>query len=86
MMVPVRYPTRAGEPYRPSNGTEGEMFMADWCDLCAKEAGPNRCEILTATFCHQVNDPEYPRDKWVYGDDGRPTCRSYETRRKNARR
>ena len=24
----------AGKPYRPSNGTEGEMFQAAWCAQC----------------------------------------------------
>jgi len=22
-------------PYRPSNGTEGDIFMAQWCERCA---------------------------------------------------
>lgn len=42
-------------PYRPSNGTEGEIFMGKWCASCAldcygkgyleNEGEPN-CEIL----------------------------------------
>lgn len=56
-------------PYRPPNGTEGEMFMSRWCYQCVREAGnvdggPDGCEILTATLIYDVGDPGYPRE-WV---------------------
>ena len=74
-MSPVCYPQRAGEPYRPSNGTEGEIFMADWCDVCSKHKD---CPILTATLCYEVSEPEYPRDFWVYDAGGRPKCKAFQ--------
>lgn len=60
-------------PYRPSNGTEGELFCEEWCYLCIHEV---ECEILTRTFIHDINDPEYPKE-WIQDDDG-PQCTAFE--------
>jgi hypothetical protein len=65
----------AGRRWRPSNGTEGELFRAAFCDRC--EHGRIRCTIEGATFAHQVNDPEYPNE-WQFGADGQPTCTAFE--------
>ncbi len=53
--------------YRPSNGTEGEIFMGQWCSRCIKESG---CSIILGVLCgkHQK--------QWVMGDDG-PLCTSF---------
>lgn len=32
-----RFPKRAGEKYRPANGTEGEIFMETYCYRCAND-------------------------------------------------
>lgn len=66
---------RAGQKYRPSNGTEGDCFFAAWCWKCARDnqEEDERCEILGRTFDHNVEDPEYPSE-WQYGKDGQPTC------------
>jgi len=33
-----KFPTKmAGKPYRPSNGSEGEMFQAQWCYRCERD-------------------------------------------------
>ena len=59
------------KPYRPSNGTEGTMFEARFCDRCKREArfrrtgdGADGCRIATAVFIYDVDDPKYPKE-WV---------------------
>lgn len=34
----------AGQKYRPSNGTDGEMFQAMWCDKCRLEPDQDQRE------------------------------------------
>lgn len=70
------------KPYRPSNGTEGMMFMAKFCDRCQKEAAyrrnPNRtdgCSILCASMCYEVEDSGYPKE-WIEDDQG-PRCTAF---------
>jgi hypothetical protein len=50
------------EPYRPSNGTEGQIFMEAWCDLCKRdqehqESGgvAEGCPIIANTFVYEPN-------------------------------
>ena len=69
---------RAGEKYRPSNGTEGEIFRTWFCDRCTKDANED-CRILDETFLYDVDDPEYPSE-WQYGEDGQPKCTAFEER------
>jgi len=54
--------------YLPSNGTEGEGFMEDFCYKCSKE---KRCPILlkTMTVGHVP--------QWIYVDD-EPTCTAFK--------
>lgn len=70
------------QKYRPSNGTEGDYFIAEHCAQCRHEKflhtqdhADMKCEILSRTMLHGVTDPEYPRE-WVYIDD-KPTCTSF---------
>jgi len=57
--------------YRPSNGSEGEMFREVWCWRCKKEQAhlsdpeTNGCDILTRTLFVSVADSRYPKE-WVY--------------------
>lgn len=51
------------EPYRPSNGTDGEGFMGAWCERCARDVGHN-CSILARALAFDLEDPEYPKE-WV---------------------
>ena len=71
------------EPYRPSNGTEGEYFMSEYCYRCQHDVpyqeNPDAgggCEILMRTMAYGIKDPEYPGDTWVYFN-GRPTCLAF---------
>ena len=76
-MSPYEIPACAGQPYRPSNGSEGEMFMAAFCDRCKLNADElDGCNILSDSFCYDVGDPEYPKE-WTHDGRGRPTCTAF---------
>lgn len=73
----------AGKSYRPSNGTEGEIFQSLWCAKCAFEKAYRDsdgdqpgCEILTATMIYGVDSPGYP-EHWIYDGDGQPKCTAF---------
>jgi hypothetical protein len=65
--------------YRPSNGSEGEGFMDDFCNQCIHDnpdpESSNKCEILTATMCFYPSDKEYPME-WIKTADG-PKCTKF---------
>ena len=67
------------KPYRPGNGTEGDIFYSEWCALCHHDLN-DRCEILTRTFIYDLRDPEYPTE-WVTRK-GHPTCTAFADRGK----
>lgn len=62
------------EKYRPSNGTEGEGFISAWCCKCERDINDD-CPIVAATFCYDVDDPEYPKE-WVRDKSG-PRCSAF---------
>jgi hypothetical protein len=69
--------------YRPSNGTEGEIFMLGWCARCAvdrrsREDGGWGCAIATMTMAVGIDDPEYPVEWRQDGPQG-PRCTAWET-------
>lgn len=69
--------------YQPSNGTDGEMFMAEFCYRCKKDAAAGACDgegcnILIRTMINGVTDPDYPTE-WVQADDGtNQRCTAFE--------
>lgn len=74
------------EPYQPSNGTEGECFIAKWCEHCEKErrwrasegdGSVSGCDILGRTMAFSIGDPGYP-EEWQYVD-GKPACTAFES-------
>lgn len=68
-------------PYRPSNGTEGDIFMADWCEKCAlfnPDDEDKACMINLRSLAHSIDDPEYPAE-WQYSDGGVPMCTAFTT-------
>nr|MBL8412753.1 hypothetical protein [Dechloromonas sp.] len=79
---------RAGEKYRPSNGTEGECFFEAWCRHCQRDKAmregvdlddcddTERCDIIADTFSYDVEDAKYPT-AWQYGKDGQPCCTAF---------
>lgn len=70
----------SGKKYRPSNGTEGMMFMAMYCDKCVHDGNgidtPD-CPIIPLTLFVDVNDPPYPPE-WRFDDDGQPECSAFD--------
>jgi hypothetical protein len=65
-------------PYRPSNGTEGEMFMSAWCEKCSGDTAGNPCSILTLALALQIGDMDYPGE-WQYSNMGTPQCTAFTT-------
>lgn len=70
--------------YCPSNGTEGEIFMSEFCERCRRwpddPEAPDQCQIAGAALAFNINDPEFPAE-WV-SDDGGLTgrCTAFEPR------
>jgi hypothetical protein len=63
--------------YQPSNGTDGDYFMAEFCENCYhdgldKDSPEGSCPILAATFYLDIKDNRYP-NQWRY-IDSKPTC------------
>ena len=71
-----------GKKYRPSNGTEGDIFMSRFCGCCIKHPinsdAKRQCRILLKTFAYDLDDPKYP-PQWLY-KNGRPLCISFKDR------
>jgi len=69
--------------YRPSNGTEGEIFMAEFCYQCEHDDGESLfCDLIARSMGYDVNDSEYPQE-WQYADDGNtPVCTKFKARAK----
>ena len=67
--------------YRPSNGTEGEIFMEKFCYQCIHDDFNNEkyCEILSDTMIYDINDSEYPKE-WHYDKNNKPVCAKFNKR------
>lgn len=64
-------------PYRPSNGTEGDLFMAEWCQQCAlADYDGTGCTIQLRALAHDIYDPEYPAE-WNFTIGGYPQCSAF---------
>lgn len=72
--MPFERLSMAGQPYRPSNGTEGDIFMARYCQRCRRHA--HDCDILLAAYAYDSDDPAYPRE-WKYNNVGVPMCSAF---------
>lgn len=71
-----------GETWRPSNGTEGELFTGTYCNRCKHDAEHRDdtgagCGILIRTWAYEIDDPKYPTE-WQIGTDGQPMCTEFE--------
>lgn len=78
---------RAGQPYRPANGTEGDFFDSAFCNHCVHDAGYRAgepaavaCVIIAKSMAFGVDCVDYPRE-WQYGDDGQPRCTKFQDKR-----
>lgn len=75
------------EPYRPSNGTEGALFMDEWCAKCRRDRAFREdenelgCPIISAAMLYQEDDPKYPNE-WICDTEGEwpwnPRCTAFE--------
>lgn len=76
-----------GAPYRPSNGTEGEIFFESWCTKCARDAHMNSgkdydeceeseiCPIIADAFRGQVKEWVWKGEPWA--DGSYPMCTAF---------
>lgn len=64
----------AGKSWRPSNGHEGDLFMAMVCARCVVDM--QECQINIAAMVFSKGDPEYPAE-WQIGQDGQPCCTAF---------
>lgn len=80
--MPIHMEGRHGEPYRPSNGTEGDRFEAAYCDRCTRhdpdawtrdEPG---CPIHLNALVFGIGEEGYP-EEWVWAE-GYPLCTAYD--------
>jgi len=71
----------AGKPYRPSNGSEGEIFFSTYWAACTKSKRSDPCEIEGAAMFYQIGDEDYPK-QWIYGRDGQPKCTAFRESKK----
>jgi hypothetical protein len=63
--------------FRPSNGTIGEAFHADFCARCIHDVPFGKCDILSRTLIHKVTDLEYPTE-WVSDANG-SRCTAFQS-------
>lgn len=76
--------TNEVKKYRPSNGTEGELFQEAFCNRCTKDKAvrenedfENGCKILAKTMSLDTDDKDFPTE-WTYDKDGNPICTAFE--------
>jgi len=68
----------ANKPYRPANGSEGDMFQEIFCKKCVFDDYDNDlyCDILGNSMAFAVDDKEYPKE-WVHDKNGYPICTKF---------
>jgi len=62
--------------YRPSNGTEGEMFQEKNCLKCVYWGIGLGCPIYLQTIMFAVDEDDYP-NQWRYDKDDKPICNCF---------
>lgn len=78
MTADIQHPG-SHRPYRPSNATEGDLFMADWCCRCAHHNHDDAefaCMVQLRALAHNIGDPDYP-DEWQLTNAGTPQCTAF---------
>ena len=61
-----------GNPYRPSNGSEGDWFESQWCSTCIHNHPEHGCKVWFYALMFPIDDKLYPKEL-VEGKDG-PIC------------
>jgi hypothetical protein len=65
-----------GQPYRPANGNEGDIFHETYCGKCKKWDSEDGCMISTSMFFLNADEEGYPNEI-IYNDNGQPTCTAF---------
>lgn len=72
-----------GKPYRPSNGSEGDYFINEFCHNCIHgkyehtgDINDNPCDIISNSMAFDKDDPNYPK-QWTHDENGYPTCTAW---------
>lgn len=77
----------AGKPYRPSNGTEGDIFEEHFCNRCRRMRidpnAANQCGIYLRMGAYEVDDKKYPKQVRYAPDGSGPECTSFRLRGSN---
>lgn len=69
--------------YRPSNGSEGDCFHAEYCDRCEHDRAfregtdPAGCEIHCRALFLDTKHEDYPRE-WCYDAADNPVCTAFK--------
>jgi len=69
------------KPYRPVNGTEGEIFEGKYCNHCRREPigdSIHGCSIRMRVMVYEVGHKLYPK-QWIE-IDGAPQCTAFDDR------
>ena len=80
--MPYEIRELAFKPFRPSNGSEGEMFFAAFCMKCAKddmgkdEETGKQCRIIGDSMAYDIDDDKYPTE-WTHNEKGAPVCTAF---------
>lgn len=74
---------KMNEKYRPSNGSDGDAFTAQYCNQCAHDAkyretndGEDGCLTRFETMLYDIKNEKYPKE-WIYDKDGKPACTKF---------
>jgi hypothetical protein len=65
----------AGKPFMPHNGTEGELFMEQYCFKCAHDPF-SKSDDFDAPSCGLIMQSlgDQQPEEWRYDDEGYPIC------------
>ena len=64
--------------YFPSNGTEGECFIATWCENCRKDTGLRGGKVFCSIFNKSLTcEQSVIIKQWIINDKGEPECTSF---------
>ena len=66
----------AGEPYLPSNGSEGIWFCDKFCDNCIHQHPDPDNKLQCDDILLQSLIGNQPKE-WIYDNEGKPTCTAF---------
>lgn len=74
--MPYHHPHLAGQSFMPSNGTDGMMFCAEFCDNCVHQHPDPNSDHHCNDILLKSELGEQPTE-WVYDANGHPTCTAF---------